>query len=93
MNCFFNEIERSLLQPDSEERGDIVLPRSGFERRYDSAAFTPTETEVIRAVAEKLGRKSAAELSRLTHKEDAWKETPDGKEISYHWARTLKYGV
>ena len=84
---------RFIVQPDEDEKGDLVGLREGFDVRYPSASFSPTELETIRKVAEELGKKSAADLSRLTHEESAWMETPEKEAISYTYARVLKHGV
>ena len=34
--------------------------------------------------------KKASELSRITHAEELWLKTENGKEISYDWAESLK---
>ena len=61
-------------------------PSGGF-------SFGPDELRVLEEVARQLGRLGAKALSERSHKEPAWRETPDGQLISYEHARNLSLSM
>lgn len=76
-----------------EERGpyegEVILPTTGF----DPSLFSEIELKTMDAVVSKLGRLSAADLSNLSHQEEAWKEVPTGRLIPYSFADSLSLTV
>lgn len=55
----------------------------------DLGVFSPSEMQVIGAVAHQLESQGAETLSRMSHEEKAWKETVDGQLISFEYAADL----
>lgn len=55
----------------------------------DLGVFSPSEMQVIGAVAHQLEDLSAEKLSRKSHDENAWKKTTDGQLISFEYAADL----
>jgi len=58
-----------------------------------SVTFSPHERKVLEHVADQVGRLSAKDISRRSHQEAAWRETEDGKLISYQFARQLSLSL
>lgn len=75
------------VQPvEGKYAGDIIRPLHPVSHGLLDAG----ELAVMASVVEKLGPLSGSELSRLSHKEDAWKDTVNGQKIPYSYAATLK---
>jgi putative zinc finger/helix-turn-helix YgiT family protein len=58
-----------------------------------SAEFSAHEIRVLECVADSLGKRMAKDISERSHQEPAWRETEDGKLISYQWARQLSLAL
>lgn len=68
--------------------GGIII-KIKSSKNYDLSVFAKEELEVINEVIDKLKNKSCTELSDLSHKEQAWINTPFRELISYDYAADL----
>ncbi|MGI6544367.1 MAG: type II TA system antitoxin MqsA family protein [Limnochordia bacterium] len=66
--------------------GEVLRPVA----KFDPTLFSPDELTTIKRVAGKLGGKSASDLSRLSHEEEAWKDAEPSNRIPYTFAGTLR---
>jgi putative zinc finger/helix-turn-helix YgiT family protein len=57
----------------------------------DRSLFVNSELTVLEAVRDRLAKLGAGEISKLSHRESAWKETPANTSISYRFANELKF--
>lgn len=87
------KIGRFFVEPDVEEKGELVSLKDDFNESLSEIFFSPSEMTIIGSVVHKLGGKAASELSRLTHEEDAWLKTENSRLISYTYAHTLRHGA
>ena len=55
--------------------------------------FSEHEQEVLKHVADELGKLTARAISDRSHQESAWKDTEDGKVASYQAARDLSLSL
>jgi len=78
---------------DAEELGERFSLPEDFDVDRVKSEFSPSELEVVELVVEKLGHRSASELSVMTHEEKAWLETAPATIISWDYAFSLKHGV
>ncbi|OHE63637.1 MAG: hypothetical protein A2Z99_03180 [Treponema sp. GWB1_62_6] len=76
-------------EPDSTQLGELFSIAEGVNPGTITDSFSDAELATIKTVVAKLGRKSASELTRLSHAERAWKETPRAKRISYEFAKDI----
>jgi putative zinc finger/helix-turn-helix YgiT family protein len=58
--------------------------------KFDPTLFSPDELATMKRVTEKLGGKSASDLSQLSHEEDAWKDAEPSSRIPYTFADALR---
>jgi putative zinc finger/helix-turn-helix YgiT family protein len=79
------------VQPDSQEVGELLFLPDNFDITEPKSRLSSSELQAVKSIVNTLGDKKAGELSRITHKEEAWLKTENGKKISYDWAKTLKY--
>lgn len=84
---------RFVVEPDSDERGELLVLPDAFDASVPRASFSPSELSMIEAVVHLHGRRAASELSRMTHEEDGWLNTANAQPISYEWAKSLRHGV
>jgi len=59
----------------------------------DRSQIPDSAFPVMDAVSEKFKNSTAKQMSDLSHDEDAWKETKDGKIISYDYASKLRVKI
>lgn len=78
---------------DAEELGERLSLPEDFDLDQVKGEFSPSELEVVELVVEKLGHRSASELSMMTHEETAWLETAPATIIPWDYAFSLKHGV
>lgn len=52
-------------------------------------SLTQREIEIIQAVANRFHHMTATEIREAAHHEEAWKQTPQKKLVSYEWAKQL----
>ncbi len=90
---FGEKLGRFTVDPDADQKGELVALKDDFERACPGTAFSPSEMKVIKSVAKKLAGKTASELSRLSHEEDAWIMTINSHHISYVLAKNLRHGA
>lgn len=79
---------------DVEIRERLVGRYTGEEIRAlakpDAGLFSDRELQILKSVRARLGRLTAKALSDLSHKEQGYRETQDGKLISYRYAESLQ---
>lgn len=59
-------------------------------RKPNTGIFSNRELHVLRTVRGRLGRRTASDLSNLSHDEQGYRETQDGELISYRYAKSLR---
>ncbi|GAB1483187.1 DUF4065 domain-containing protein [Treponema sp.] len=74
---------------DPAEQGDLYVLNNDVDMSSIIASFSEAELKTIKNVVSKLGKRSAAELTKLSHKERAWTETAHAHCISYELAKDL----
>lgn len=57
----------------------------------DLSLFTPGELRIMASVMEDFADHNASDVSEISHKEAAYRETEDGELISYNYALKLNY--
>ena len=60
------------------------------KRNYDLGVFEERELKVINDVIQKFKNKSCAEISNISHREDAWLTLQEKDYISYDFAEKLR---
>lgn len=71
---------------ESENGYEIIKPKDEFNLNI----FSEDEIEIIDKVIARLKNLNTSQISELSHKEDAWLNTPDCELISYEYADNLK---
>ena len=80
-------VEADLIEFNHDISGTELHPTE----RPDLDKLTPQEIEVMNIIAEKFKDMSCADISALSHKEDAWKDYHDSKDlIPFNEAFNLK---
>jgi putative zinc finger/helix-turn-helix YgiT family protein len=74
---------------DNECSGERLHALTGFDR----SIFSKSELRVLEAVRDKLGKSSASEISKISHEETAWANTPPNDFISYQLAKEIKFSI
>lgn len=91
---FFGEQKgRFLVTPDEAQYGEFITLPKEFSLNAIEDEFSPNELDLIKEVADNLGKVPASTLSEYTHEEDGWINTPHAQSISYAYAATLRHGV
>lgn len=78
--------ELGYINVSAEYLGDFEVETLEAARDFDESMFTLTEIEIMQEVKEAFRGRTARELSNMSHKETAWKNTPPGNLISYQYA-------
>ena len=88
----YNEI--SLLD-DKYKREDYeneigTMTKIVSNKNYDLSNFSKKEIEIINTIIKLLKDKTVSEISKMSHKEEAWKKTKRYENISFEYAMNLK---
>ena len=59
-------------------------------KNYDLSNFSKKEIEIINTIIKLLKDKTVSEISKMSHKEEAWKKTKRYENISFEYAMNLK---
>lgn len=60
-------------------------------KKPDLSSFTASELRILASVQEDFKEYNAREITKLSHKEAGYQETPHGGNISYNYAKELDY--
>jgi len=71
----------------------IIEERIQSRGMFNPDIFTEQQLDVMRLVALKLGGKSAAELTKMTHEEPLYSKCSTGKEIPYELAKEIRFEI
>ena len=82
-----------LIDLTEAERGENVTYMHRARRSPDIAVFTTTELQALTRVQAEFENKSAKDISRRSHQEDAWQKTPASHQVSLIYAKTLSLSL
>lgn len=82
-----NAIEVKEIRYSDEAVGEEFVAA----KEPDLSLFSDSELKILASVKEHFRNYTANRISDLSHEEKGWKETPNGKVISYEYANQLKY--
>lgn len=86
IKCFNDKFDKEEIECDY---GQGIKTKIISKKNYDITMFSDEELNVINEVINKLKDEKCTVISRMSHKEDGWIQTPSAFLISYEFAETL----
>ena len=85
-----SKLDDKYKREDKEKNDGSIQSIITSNNNYDLSTFTDKELKIIDYVIDLLSDKSVKEISNLSHKELAWKNTERFEKISFEYASNLK---
>lgn len=85
-----SKLDDKYRREDKEKNDGSIQSIITSNNNYDLSTFTDKELKIIDYVIDLLSDKSVKEISNLSHKELAWKNTERFEKISFEYASNLK---
>jgi len=83
-------VDRNVLHYNIEEINTYTHEEFTAKYEFDPTLFTVKELQCMENVKEQFSSKGSSELSEISHKEDAWKNTDRYDIIPYKYAEQLR---
>ncbi|MCX7903265.1 MAG: DUF4065 domain-containing protein [Caloramator sp.] len=85
--------EKFIIEEQESIDGTSTILKIKSNKNYDLSMFEHEEIKVINKVIDKFKNVNCKEISKISHEEVAWLETPFNELISYDYADNLKIDI